>query len=68
MVRASPGTQRETLPCQPGIFYSTQLSLVHQGERKTVQSKQKREEFGTTRLALQQMLEDVLHTETLPAG
>uniref|UniRef100_A0A5F9DQ19 L1 transposable element RRM domain-containing protein n=1 Tax=Oryctolagus cuniculus TaxID=9986 RepID=A0A5F9DQ19_RABIT len=49
---------------QPRILYPAKLSFVNEGEIKTCHSKQKLKDFAATRPALQQMLKDVLHTET----
>uniref|UniRef100_A0A5F9CWT9 L1 transposable element RRM domain-containing protein n=1 Tax=Oryctolagus cuniculus TaxID=9986 RepID=A0A5F9CWT9_RABIT len=54
--------------CQPRILYPAKLSFVNEGEIKTFHSKQKLKEFVATRLALQKMLKDVLHTETQKHG
>uniref|UniRef100_A0A5F9DTD5 L1 transposable element RRM domain-containing protein n=1 Tax=Oryctolagus cuniculus TaxID=9986 RepID=A0A5F9DTD5_RABIT len=54
--------------CQPRILYPAKLSFVNEGEIKTFHNKQKLKEFVTTRPALQQMLKDVLHTETQKHG
>uniref|UniRef100_A0A5F9CMW2 L1 transposable element RRM domain-containing protein n=1 Tax=Oryctolagus cuniculus TaxID=9986 RepID=A0A5F9CMW2_RABIT len=54
--------------CQPRILYPEKLSFVNEGEIKTFHSKQKLKEFVATRPALQQMLKDVLHTETQKHG
>uniref|UniRef100_A0A5F9CV97 L1 transposable element RRM domain-containing protein n=1 Tax=Oryctolagus cuniculus TaxID=9986 RepID=A0A5F9CV97_RABIT len=54
--------------CQPRILYPAKLSFVNEGEIKTFHNKQKLKEFVATRPALQQMLKDVLHTETQKHG
>uniref|UniRef100_A0A5F9C8U0 L1 transposable element RRM domain-containing protein n=1 Tax=Oryctolagus cuniculus TaxID=9986 RepID=A0A5F9C8U0_RABIT len=54
--------------CQPRILYPAKLSFVNEGEMKTFHSKQKLKEFVATCPALQQMLKDVLHTETQKHG
>uniref|UniRef100_A0A5F9D7B3 L1 transposable element RRM domain-containing protein n=1 Tax=Oryctolagus cuniculus TaxID=9986 RepID=A0A5F9D7B3_RABIT len=54
--------------CQPRILYPAKLSFVNEGAIKTFHNKQKLKEFVATRPALQQMLKDVLHTETQKHG
>ena len=45
---------------QPRIFYPARLSFRIEGEIKTFQDRQKRKEYVTTKLALQEILRGTL--------
>ena len=50
---------------QPRIFYPARLSFRFDGEIKSFPDKQKLREFSTIKLALQQMLKELLiHVKT----
>jgi len=45
---------------QPRLLYPTRISCRYEGEIKSFTDKQKLREFTTTKLALQQILKDLL--------
>ena len=45
---------------QPRLLYPARISLRYEGDIKSFPDKQKLREFSTTKLALQQMLKDLL--------
>ena len=45
---------------QPRLLYPARISFKYEGEIKSFTDKQKLREFSTTKLALQQMLKDLL--------
>ena len=45
---------------QPRLLYPARISFKYEGEIKSFTDKQKLKEFSTTKLALQQMLNDLL--------
>ena len=45
---------------QPGLLYPARISFKYEGEIKSFTDKQKLREFSTTKLALQQILKDLL--------
>ena len=45
---------------QPRLLYPARISFKHKGKIKSFTDKQKLREFSTTKLALQQMLKDLL--------
>ena len=45
---------------QPRLLYPARISFKYEGEIKNFTDKQKLREFSTTKLALQQMLKDLL--------
>ena len=45
---------------QPRLLYSARLSFIFEGEIKTFTDKQKLTEFRNTKLALQQILKELL--------
>ena len=45
---------------QPRLLYPARISFKYEGEIKTFMDKQKLREFSTTKLALRQMLKDLL--------
>ena len=45
---------------QPRLLYPVRISFRYDGEIKSFTDKQKLREFSTTKLALQQMLKDIL--------
>jgi len=53
---------------QPRIFYPARLSFRFDGEIKSFPDKQKLREFSTIKLALQQMLKELLKAGNTRAG
>ena len=47
---------------QPRLLYPVRISFKYEGEIKSFTDKQQLREFRTTKLALQQMLKDILWT------
>ena len=45
---------------QPRLLYPARISFKYEGEIKSFRDKQKLREFSTTKLVLQQMLNDLL--------
>ena len=45
---------------QPRPLYPARISFIYEGEIKSFTDKQKLREFNTTKLALQQILKDLL--------
>ena len=53
---------------QPRILYAARLSIRFDGEIKSFPDKQKLREFSTTKLALQQMLKELLYAGNTREG
>ena len=47
---------------QPRLLYPARISIKYEGEIKNFTEKEKPRELSTTKLALQQMLKDLLQT------